>query len=203
MINITPKYSAVEETRQRLKKHIDSFWPDNTKEFLTYNERPINNRFPDWRVIEIAPILETAPWIYVTLGTWEITKDEIYEKGRYGLEFLITSPRKDILHVNSLAMTAFYHANPLHRIKLGDTLDIGREWLGKSRCDHFLVSLPYPFSPDLETIKINDIYISFWWLFPITSSEALYAQANGDEALWEKFDEAELDYTDENRQSIV
>jgi Suppressor of fused protein (SUFU) len=71
-------------------------------------------------------------------------------------------------------MAAFYHANPWNSIKLGDTLEIGFEWLEKSSCDHLLVSLPYPFSSALETIKVNDIYVSFWWLVPITKSEALY-----------------------------
>ncbi|MGH9876577.1 MAG: suppressor of fused domain protein [Nitrososphaerales archaeon] len=203
MINITPKYDAVEETRQRLRKHIDSFWPDNTKECLTYSEEPVKDLLPGWRVIEVAPNEANAPWVYVTLGAWEITKDEIYEKGRYGLEFLITSPRKDFTNVISLAMAAIYHANPRYRIKLGDTLEIGREWLEKSSCDHFIVSLPYPFSPDLETVKINDIYISFWWLLPITKSEALYAQANGQEALWDRFESVGLDYLDINRQSVV
>ncbi len=153
-------------------------------------------------MIEIEPKEKNIPWVYSTLGAWEITKDELYDEGRYGLEFLITSPRKDSINVSTLAMVTFYHANPLFRIKLGDTLEIGRGWLEKSPSDHFIVSLPYLFSPDLETIKINDIYVSFWWLVPITASEAQYTQANGDEALWKQFDELGLDYLDIRRQSI-
>lgn len=206
MINITPKYAAIEETRQRLKKHIDSFWPDNSKECLAYVEGPLKDLLPDWQVMEIAPKDAGTPWVYITLGSWETTKNVVGEFGKYGLEFFIASPKQDLTHVSTLAMVAFYHANPKYRIKLGDTLEIGYEWLEKSSCDHFLVSLPYPFPPDLETIKINDIYVSFWWLVPITKSEAQYAQTNGDEALWKKFDELGLghsDFLEVSRRSAV
>jgi Suppressor of fused protein (SUFU) len=203
MINITHKYKAIEETRQALKKHIDSFWPDNSKEYLTYEEGSLKDLLPDWHVIEIAPEEAGKPWVYVTLGGWESTKDHVGEFGRYGLEFFIVSPIKDLTHVSTLAMVTLYNANPRYRVKLGDTLEIGYEWLENSSCDHFLVSLPYPFTSDLETVKINDIYVSFWWLTPITKSEAQYAQTNGSEALWKKFDELGPNFLEISRQSVV
>ena len=203
MINITPKYNAIEETRQRLRNHIDSFWLDNTKKCLNLEDGPLKNLLPSWHVIEIQPVEANSPWVYVTLGAWEITKDELYKRGRWGLEFLITSPREDFSNVNTLAMTTFYHANPRYRIELGKILEIGYPWLDNSSCDHFLVSHPYPFSPDFETIEINDITISFRWLLPITKSEALYAQDNGQEALEEIFERVVLDYLDVNRQPVV
>jgi hypothetical protein len=203
MINITPRYEAVEETRQVLKKHIEMFWPDNSKEYLAYEEGPLKDLLPDWHVIEIAPKEAGKPWVYVTLGGWESTKDEVGEFGRYGLEFFIISPEQDLTHVSTLAMVAFYNANPHHRIKLGDTLEVGYAWLENASCDHFLVSLPYPFTSDLETVKINDIYVSFWWLAPITESEAQYVRSNGSEALWKKFDEARPDFLEVRRPSVV
>jgi hypothetical protein len=45
--------------------------------------------------------------------------------------------------------TVYYHRPG--RLGLGHTLPIGEPWLPESACDHWLVSLPYPFGPDLQT----------------------------------------------------
>jgi hypothetical protein len=203
MVNITKKYVDIENTYRALRKHVDSFWPGNPKEELTYEKDPMKSMLPNWRVLEIAPKENSELWVYLTQGAWEITKDELYEKGRYGLEFLITSRQKSYIHVESLAMATIYHANPSYRIKLGDTLDIGRGWIDGSSCDHFLVSLPYPFPHELETIRVNDIYVSIWWLIPITKSEAQYAQVNGPEALEKKFEDVGLNCLDINRKPVI
>lgn len=166
---------------------------------------------PNWRVLEIAPVKKHDPWVYLSLGTWEVTKDELHQvtiegskqPSRYGLDFLITSPVQDRTHIKTLAWVAFYHANPRYRLNLGHTIEIGDPWLAASTCDHFLVSMPYPYPPELETIKINDIYISFWWLLPITKQEALFAYTNGAEALEELFEKQGIDYLNVNRRSVV
>jgi hypothetical protein len=66
-----------------------------------------------------------------------------------------------------------------------------------------LVSLPYPFPRELETILINDIYISFWWLLPITNKEADYAEKHGVEALEEIFEKKRIDTLDVKRKSAI
>ena len=118
MIQITPKYTAVEETYAALRKHISSIWPENVKEEYVHKEGPMRIMLP-------------------------------------------------------------------------------------KRCDHFLVSLPYPFTPELETILINDIYISFWWLLPITKKEADYAEKHGAEALEEIFEKKRIVLVDVRRKSAV
>lgn len=203
MINITPKYKEVKETYAALRAHINSIWPENPKEEYVHKEGPMKIMLPNWRVIEIAPLKAKDPWVYVSLGTWEVTKDELYEKGRYGLDFLITSPERNLRHVKTLAMTAVYHAEPNTRINLHQVIDIGEPWMEGSWCNHFIVTLPYLFPHELETILINDIYISFWWLVPITKQEAGYAEKHGVEALEELFEKKGVYVMNPKRKSAV
>jgi len=154
-------------------------------------------------VIEIAPLMAKDPWIYISLGTWEVTKDELYEQGRYGIDFLITSPERNLGHIKTLAMAAVYHSEPKTRINIGHIIDIGEPWMKGSQCDHFLVSFPHPFPHELETILINDIYISFWWLLPITIKEADYAKKHGVESLEKLLEKKRVDVLAVNRKSAV
>jgi len=203
MIQITPKYTAVEETYAALRKHINSIWPENVKEEYVHKEGPMRIMLPNWRVIEIAPMKAKDPWVYVSLGAWEVTKDELYESGRYGLDFLITSPERNLRHIKTLATVAVYHSEPKTRINLQHVIDIGEPRIEGSKCDHFLVSLPHLFPPEIETILVNDIYISFWWLLPITKKEADYAEKHGVEALEEIFEKKRINTVDVKRKSAV
>lgn len=205
MSQITPKYLAVKETYAALHQHINSIWPENSKEEYVHKEGPMKFILPDWHVIEIAPLKVKESWIYVSIGTWEVTKDELYEQGRYGLDFIITSPERNLRHVKTLAMVAVYHSDPKLRINLQRVIDIGDPWMEGSRCDHFLVSLPHSFPEEreLETILINDIYISFWWLLPITKKEADYAEKHGVDALEDLFEKKRINTVDVKRKSVV
>src|SRR5215468_11015705 len=203
MIQITPKYTAVEETYAALRKHINSIWPENAKEEYVHKEGPMRIMLPNWRVIEIAPLKAKAPWVYVSLGAWEVTKDELYEQGRYGIDFLITSPERKLHHIKTLAMAATYHSDPKTRINIQHVVDIGEPWMEGSQCDHFLVSFPHVYPPKLETILINDIWISFWWLLPITKKEADYAWKHGVEALEEILEKKRINTVDVKRKSAI
>lgn len=186
-----------------LKKHINRFWPENVKEEHTWTEGAIQEILPNFRVLVISPLAAKDPWIYISLGAWEVTKEEKYDKGRYGLEFLILSPVKDDIHIKTLAMVASYHHDPQYRLTLGETINLGAGWMGGTCCDHFLVSLPYLVTPEFETIKLEDMYISFWWLLPITRREAEYLQTNGQEALEKKLEKKKANYLNPNRKSVV
>ena len=203
MIQITPKYTEINQTYLDLKKHIDSIWPKNVKKEYIHEEGHLRKLLPNWCVIEIAPAKAREPWIYISLGTWELTKDELYEAGRYGIDFLITSPEQNIIHVKNLAWVASFHADPMYRLCLGDMMDIGEPWMPSATCDHFLVSYPHPFLEELETIKINDIYVSFWWLVPITAKEFEYANSQGVEALETLLEKNRVDSVDTKRKSVV
>jgi hypothetical protein len=126
MVEITSKYSKVTETYAALRRHINSIWPENSKEeYSLSGTSTLKTLVPDWCVIEIAPLTVEEPWVYISLGTWEITKDEVHEPGRYGIDFLIISPEKSMDHIKTLAMVAIYHADPKLRINIGHIIDVG------------------------------------------------------------------------------
>jgi len=52
-----------------------------------------------------------------------------------------------------------------------------------SRCDRLLVSLPYPWGPNLQTCHVGDRHVDFLWLLPITQEECDFKVTNGLEAL--------------------
>jgi len=66
-----------------------------------------------------------------------------------------------------------------------------------------LVSLPYPFGPDLETCDLADGVVRVLWLLPITESEKQYKIASGLESLERRFEEAALEYWRPDRESAV
>lgn len=48
--------------------------------------------------------------------------------------------------------------------------------------DHFLVSLPYPYGPQLEHCDAAGTHVQVLWLDPITAAEAAYRRERGLEA---------------------
>jgi len=86
---------------------------------------------------------------------------------------------------------------------LGHIVTIGHPWAEDSRCDHLLMSLPYPFGPGLEWLKIDALTIQFLWALPITLTEASFLKRNGVEEIERRFDSAKLKYWDARRQSVV
>ena len=110
------------------------------------------------------------------------------------------TPFETFRAVELLAMIAFYHRGG--RLDLGHTTPIGEPWLNGSRCDHFLISLPYPYGPDLERSHVGDRHVDFLWLLPITKAERDFKVTNGLEALEQRFDATELSYADIERESV-
>jgi hypothetical protein len=66
-----------------------------------------------------------------------------------------------------------------------------------------LVSLPYPFGPELEICNLNDRHIHLLWLLPITEDERDFKVEHGQEALEQLFDESRLEYWRDDRESVV
>jgi hypothetical protein len=75
--------------------------------------------------------------------------------------------------------------------------------MDNSSSDHLLVSLPYPFGPELEVCAFDRGIVRFLWLVPITAAEASYARARGYKSLEDRFEEARVDTLDVNRPSVV
>ena len=118
-----------------------------------------------------------------------------------GLNSYSARPPKVFRAVELLAMTVFYHRGG--KLGLGHTLPLGEPWMEGSMCDHFLVSLPYPFGPDLEIVHVGDRHVEFLWLLPITEAERDLKVADGLETLESRFEEVGLHYWEIDRTSVV
>src|SRR3954470_16064849 len=96
-------------------------------------------------------------------------------------------------------MAAYYHSNPddeSYRLDVGHRVPLGEAVVHGSQLDHELVSLPYPFGPELEVCHVDDLHVVFTWLVPISESERRYRQEHGTDALEQLFDRAAFDVAD-------
>jgi hypothetical protein len=181
-----------------LRAHIDAEWPGRTKELFVWTYGPPAAALPRLRICRIAPGSSQDPWIYVTVGAWEATRG-----APEGQEFILLAPCADVRHVETLAIAAYYHCSPEHRLALGRAFDAGRRWIEGSQCDHFLVSRPYPCPPAFEVCVADGVVVRFGWLLPITSSEADLVRRSGLEALESLLESHHVDVVDPLRGAVV
>jgi hypothetical protein len=177
-----------------VRQHLRQFFTGHACEEHVWTLGPALDEFPRLRVAEFAPGPKSDLWVYATIGAWEADGDA-------RLEFLIAAPQPDQRHVELLFMAAWYHGR--HQLGTGHTLPIGQPWLPGSKCDCFLVSLPYPFGPQLEVCNFADWHLHVLWLLPITTAEREFKAAEGLEALEQRFDACVLDYALPERASVV
>ncbi|MDO9455981.1 suppressor of fused domain protein [Nocardioides sp.] len=157
---------------------------------------PISETNPHFRVLRVPPQARGDAWTYITVGGWAATEGQ-----QRGTEFILCTATDDMRAVELLAMTVFY--NEGGKLGTGHVLPISEPWLPRSRCDRLLVSLPYPYGPDLQTCHVGDLHVDFLWLIPITEAERDYRNSAGLEALETRFDEVQLAYWDATRASAV
>jgi hypothetical protein len=180
-----------------LMAHIGSFFAGHRLHDFVWVLGPTQHVLPRFRVVRVAPGPKTGYWVYLSVGAWEVDHD-----GQKGFEFLIAAPEESPRHVESLAMTAYYHRD--YHLDLGHTFPIGYGWVEGSACDHLLVSLPYPFGPKLEVCSLaDDSQVRFLWLLPVTAAEKRFRHEHGLEELEKRFDEAEIAFASPSRQSVV
>ncbi|GAA1542364.1 suppressor of fused domain protein [Dactylosporangium maewongense] len=179
-----------------LEEHVRRFFSPRGVEVLTWEAGPIRAVNPHFRVLRVAPAEPGGLWEYVSTGGWAATAER-----DDGLEFVLSTPVATPWAVELLAMMVYYHRGG--QLGLGHTVPIGEPWLPGSRCDHLLVSLPYPFGPELELCHVGDRHVEFLWLLPITQAERDFKLAHGQEELEQRFEAAGLRYWDVNRGSVV
>jgi Suppressor of fused protein (SUFU) len=100
-----------------------------------------------------------------------------------------------------VTMAARYHRT--EGLGPGHTLPIGEPWLPGATCDFLLVSLPYPWGPELEVGSEAEAGVHILWLLPITTDERTYKSEHGQEALEALFDKKKLQYWSLRRPSLV
>jgi Suppressor of fused protein (SUFU) len=177
-----------------VRRHLQQFFAGHSHSEHVWTLGPAHEELPRLRVVEFASGPKTGLWTYVTVGAWEACKDP-------RLEFLIVAPKQDQRHIELLFMAAWYHGR--HGLGTGHTLPIGEPWLPGSTCDHFLVSRPYPFGPDLEICNFPDWHLHVLWLLPITAAERELKVREGCDAIEQRFEECGLEYWMPNRASTI
>jgi hypothetical protein len=180
-----------------LRRHYSNFWAGRKHKEFEWAAGPIGTRLPEFRVRRIAPGKRSDPWVYVTVGAWQATE------GRDSKEFFILSPTEAPEHVETLVMVTYFHADPMHRLTIGSTMNIGRSWMADAKADHLLVSLPYPYGPALEHCDADSTQIQVLWLVPITAAEATYRHEQGLEALEQLLETDGVDTISPRRPSLV
>lgn len=177
-----------------VRQHLRRFFTGHTCEEHQWTLGRAVEELPRMRVAEFAPGPRTGLWVYVTVGAWEA-------RAVPQLEFLIAAPEQDQRHIELVTMAAWYHGR--RGLGAGHTLPIGEPWLPGSACEFFLVSLPYPFGPELEVCNLPDGHLHVLWLLPITAAERGFKVREGVEALEQRFDECCLAYWAPDRASAV
>ena len=190
-----PDFPPCDDVCGALEEHIRRFFPGRSIEVFTWTVGPIREQNPHFRVLRVAPASSADVWTYVSVGGWAATE------GDAGLEFVVCTATPEARAVELLAMTVSYNRGGV--LGLGHTVPIGEPWLPRSLCDSLLISLPYPFGPDLQTSHVGDQHVDFLWLLPITEAERDLKASAGLEALESRFDDVGLEYWRVDRASVV
>lgn len=181
-----------------IHQHISEIWRENTIDIFSWELGPILKSLPQFQVARIRPNSSEEPWIYISVGISEVTRNNDR------LEIFILAPWEEALMVELLAMLGNYYAdNKLSPIKLNSIIPIGRPWIKGGRCDRLLISLPYTIGPKFEWLRVYDESVRFLWALPITEQESAFAAKYGVEKLEQKFDQARINPVDPYRESVV
>lgn len=189
---------SIEDVYLQQRHHLSAFFQGMQFEELSWLQGPMHETLPRWRVLRGRLNSPKGPWIYVTHGAWEAAA------AHHVFEFFLLAPQPlDDPHVELLAMLTFFYADPRSALEVGRVVNIGRPIVHRSKLDHILISLPYPFGPDFEHCIVGETHIRYLWALPITSSEADFVNRHGVEAFEAKLEESRIDAGDYRRRSVV
>jgi len=179
-----------------VETHVRRYFKGHDARAITWPRGRMVRSHPDFHVLELAPGPRSELWSYVSVGAVELRSPNGAR-----LELLLATETPTERAVELVTMAAWYHST--HGLGLGHTLPIGEGWLAGATCDHFLVSRPYPYGPELEEVARNGDQVSVVWLLPITGPEKDYAVTHGLEALEQLFDSNAIEYWAPDRPSVV
>lgn len=184
--------------RSLVLEHVQKFWPNSAVFKEQWEKGPIHENVPGFQILKVVSQTPGRPIIYVTNGCFIVEPTQHIRH-----EFFLISPKDELQHVETLTMLANFHADKRYRLDVGSVVSIGDPWMSGSTCDHLLISIPYPYGPKLEWLKLADVCVRFLWALPITAREAGFLELNGLEALEQKFEAAKVDYINPLRASVV
>ncbi len=188
----------VNELCEEILSHYKAAWPDGAVWSAQRWERgPIQDLPASFSVLEVAPSQSRTMWTYATCCMSECSDGQ-------PLELHLFSPTQYAGHVELLTAIAHYHCTG-QSLGLGHTVNFGRPWMDESPCEYGLVSLPYLDGPRLEVLQTSRMArpVRFLWLVPITKEEREYKKREGLEALEKRLEEAQFDYLNPKRSSVV
>lgn len=175
-----------------VKGHLNQYFVGHRSSVTAWGAGPTAQLWPHFRVLHFEPGPRTSRHVYASAGAAAV-------RSSCRREFFLLSRDADASHIETLAMVAYYHHT--EGLDCGHTFPIGRPWCAGSGCEAFLVSLPYPFGPELENAGSEDFRVL--WLLPIYESERQLCREEGLEALESRFDAAGIDYVDASRPSVA
>ncbi len=184
------------QVRHALHDHVNAMWPGHDKSLLRVDEHPITDTVPSFRVACIHPQNDQEPWVYLSLGGFELDRDPTC-----GLEWMLLARESSSEHASTLALVASLHSQgPLRQ---GSVIDLHEKRIAGGELRHLLVTLPYPYGPQLERCQAGLFSVRILWLLPITEAEFDLLKQEGTEALESRFEQAGIDFLDPCRASVV
>jgi|SRR6185369_5138411 len=181
---------------QAIEVHVRSYFREHRVEKRVWRVGPMHRLAPTFSVLEVSPGPKSALWNYVSAGAGSLVSEE-----KESVEFILVAPLQIDRAVELVTMAAWYHAK--ENLGIGHTLPIGEPWMEGSSCDHFLVSLPYPFGPEFEVVARAAKKTRILWLLPITKAERDYKIAHGQDALERLLESNAIQHWVSDRASVV
>lgn len=177
-----------------LRHHYAEAWKGTMRD-TEFPTSPHSRLSPLFEILSLPPGFGRDMWTYATVGMSEGMRNPIE------LHMLSLSASAEVPEL--LAAVASYHRE-IGGMRLGDTVDFGKPWIGESPCEHGLLSLPYLDGPTTEIADLgNGARISCYWLLPITRSEVDFKKENGLDALESLFEASGFDYLEPLRRPVV
>lgn len=181
---------------ERLTTHASRYFAGHSFERRPFDRGPIQSTAPGFHVLVFEPGPRCRKWVFLSAGGGTVRAPNAAR-----LEFLCVAQHPDEHIVERLAMTTQYHSG--EGLGLGHTFPIGEPFVPGSTLDAGLVSLPYPFGPELERFDDAGSPVRLLWLLPITAAERQFKKVNGLEVLERLFEASGLSYWDFGRASVV
>ncbi|MFF3565724.1 suppressor of fused domain protein [Streptomyces sp. NPDC002574] len=184
------------ERLSALERHVRGFWGGYIVESAPWEQGPVRERLPWFSCYRVIPQRAGKAWVYVTVGS------SISGAVGGGMEFFIMSPVASEVHSETLAMVSHFHSFEAHRLSVGSVVNLGRPWMPGSLMDRLLVSLPYPYGPELEWAPAEAGGAQFVWLLPIHQSEAEFIKRGSLDEFESRMDAEGVNILDPTRKSI-
>src|SRR5437667_12736819 len=120
--------------RSAIQDHVKGFWPNSVLTEETWEEGPISENVPGFKVLKLKSGTINRPVIYVSSGCF-VTEPTEHIKH----EFFLISPKEELQHVETLTMLANFHGDKRFRLVIGSIIHIVNTLLEYCDVLHLLV----------------------------------------------------------------